>query len=149
MAIGVAYEDIGSVADAGAVNVLYGYTSGLSAGGNQLWSQDSDGVDCCAPEKLDRFGYTLAAGDLNADNRDDLAVGVRYESVVKIDNAGGVSVFYGSKSGLSAAGNQFWHQDVDGVLGTAEDGDRFGYSLAVLGRSTPRYKVFLPAIFGG
>jgi hypothetical protein len=40
LAVGVPYEDGGMVADAGAVNVLYGRSGGLSAAGNQLSSAD-------------------------------------------------------------------------------------------------------------
>jgi FG-GAP repeat len=71
-----------------------------------------------------------AAGQLKADfNNDgfaDLAVGVPRESVGTITNAGAVSVLYGSATGLSAAGNQLWHQDSAGVADVAEDGDHFG-----------------------
>ena len=44
LAIGVAGEAIGTLPQAGAVNVLYGSPSGLAAAGNQLWHQDSAGV---------------------------------------------------------------------------------------------------------
>jgi hypothetical protein len=44
LAIGVPGEDIGTVDDAGAVDVLYGSVDGLSASGGQLFSQDSAGV---------------------------------------------------------------------------------------------------------
>jgi hypothetical protein len=40
LAIAVASEDVGSAKDAGAVNVLYGSASGLTAAGNQLWTQN-------------------------------------------------------------------------------------------------------------
>jgi hypothetical protein len=55
-----------------------------------------------------------------------------------------VSVVYGSGSGLTATGNQFWHQDVDGVINVAETGDRFGYALAAL--PPERYDVYLPLL---
>src|SRR5947199_351050 len=80
LAVGVPGEDVGGVNGAGAVNVLYGGTGGLSATGNQLWSQDSPGV-LDAPGVSEFFGQALAIGDLNGDGRDDLAVGVPYEDV--------------------------------------------------------------------
>jgi hypothetical protein len=46
---------VGSVEDAGAVNVLYGAATGLSASGNQFWHQDTPSV-LDAAERLDYFG---------------------------------------------------------------------------------------------
>jgi hypothetical protein len=41
LAIGIPFEDVGSLADAGAVSVLYGTAGGLSGTGSQLFTQDS------------------------------------------------------------------------------------------------------------
>ncbi len=41
-----------------------------------------------------------------------------------------MNVLYGLGSGLTATGDQLWHQNVPGVLGGAEAGDVFGDSLA-------------------
>ena len=72
LAIGVPLEDVGTIANAGAVNVIYGSkgvtitSGGLSAtvplGGNgradQIWSQDSPGIEDDA-EASDNFGDRL------------------------------------------------------------------------------------------
>jgi len=61
LAIGLPNEDILSVEDAGAVQVLFGSSSGLSAASpiaNQFWTQDSTNVDD-ATEGFDRFGWPL------------------------------------------------------------------------------------------
>ena len=129
LAVGVSDEDLGGVATVGAVNVLYGGAGGLSATGNQLWSQDSPGVLDTA-EPSDRFGSTLAAGDLNGDGRDDLAIGTPSDSAGDVCCAGAVNVLYGGSGGLSATGNQLWGQDSPGVLDAAEPLDAFGGSLA-------------------
>jgi hypothetical protein len=50
---------VNNVGDAGAVNVLYGTNWGLSAVNNQLWHQDSPGIEGTA-ERDDLFGFTLA-----------------------------------------------------------------------------------------
>ena len=130
LTVGVYLEDIGSISNAGAVNVLYGSTSGLTATGNQLWSQDSPGIGG-GSEANDQFGNSLAAGDFNGDNKDDLAVGVYLEDIGSISNAGAVNLLYGSNSGLTATDNQLWSQDSPGIGGGSEAGDLFGNSLAV------------------
>jgi hypothetical protein len=61
------------------------------------------------------WSATAASGDFNGDGLADLAVGSPYEDVGTVADAGAVNILYGSGAGLSAAGNQLWHQDVDGV----------------------------------
>jgi disulfide bond formation protein DsbB len=129
LAIGVFGEDLGPVTDAGAVHVLYGTAAGLSATGDQFWSQDSSGaLDTAEPGEL--FGWSLAVGDFDGDSFADLAIGAYREDVGTVPAAGAVHVLYGSAAGLSATGDQFWTQDSPGILDTAEPGDNFGYSLA-------------------
>lgn len=110
LAIGVPDEDVGTIVDAGAVNVLYGRPQGLSDIGNQVWDQDKLGVQDVA-EEGDHFGCALATGDFNGDGFADLAIGVPGEDVGAVVDAGAVNVLYGTASRLSASGNQFWSQD--------------------------------------
>ena len=128
LAIGVPFENFGAT-DGGGVNVIYGSAAGLSAVGNEFWSQDSAGIVGVA-ETGDRFGSALAAGDFNGDGFADLAIGVPFEDS-GATNDGGVNVIYGSAAGLTAAGNQFWSQNSAGIAGAAETGDQFGLALAV------------------
>jgi hypothetical protein len=130
LAIGVPYEDVGVLEDAGAVHVIYGTAGGLSADGDQRWSQDSYQIEG-DPEEYDRFGWALAAGDFDGDGYDDLAIGVPREDLGGIENVGAVNVIYGSKSmGLFYPGDQLWHQDVTDVADSAETEDQFGIVLA-------------------
>ena len=130
LAIGVPAENIGTTRPgAGAVNVIYGSAAGLTATGNQLWTQNSTDIKDAA-ESGDGFGAALATGDLNGDGDDDLAAGVPGESVGTTANAGGVNVLLGAGGGLSSTGNQFWTQNSAGVLDSAEAGDSFGAALA-------------------
>jgi hypothetical protein len=71
-----------------------------------------------------------SAADYNGDGFADLAVGTPFESVSGEQLAGAVNVLYGTANGLSAEGNQLWHQDHGGVLDQVEDGDLFGSGLA-------------------
>jgi hypothetical protein len=129
LAIGIPFEDIGSIADAGAVNVLYGTAGGLTGSGSQLFTQNSPGVPGLA-EQDDSFGGTLAAGDFNNDGFADLAVGAPNESIGGIGFAGAVNVLYGTAGGLSGSGSQLFTQNSPGVPGVAEATDLFGNSLA-------------------
>src|SRR5918995_1288864 len=60
LAAGAPGEGVGTIAGAGAVNVLYGSAGGLSGAGSQLFSQDTAGVPGAA-EAFDFFGSALAA----------------------------------------------------------------------------------------
>jgi hypothetical protein len=131
LAIGVPGENDGS----GAVNVLYGSSSGLSATSpraDQFWTQSTTDVNDVS-ESGDTFGFSLTSGDFNGDRKDDLAIGVPFEWVGSIEQAGAVNVLYGSSSGLSATSpkpDQFWTQDGPDVNDISEIFDFFGWSVS-------------------
>jgi hypothetical protein len=125
LVVGVPGEDVAGQATAGAVNVIYGSAAGLTAAGNQFWTQNSPGVLDKAGS-FDQFGHSLSAGDFDGDGFGDLAVGALFDNVGTIESAGLVNVLYGSAAGLSAAGDQVWTQDATGVLDQAEPFDLFG-----------------------
>jgi hypothetical protein len=129
LAVGVPYEDIGTEANAGAVNVLYGTAAGLTGYGSQLWYEDYNGLPGAA-EAGDWFGFSLAAGDFDRDGHDDLAISIPYEDMLGVDDFGRVVILYGTASGLTAAGNQSWQEGQDGIGDVAEEDDRFGWALA-------------------
>jgi hypothetical protein len=123
------YDDLaigipGDKKTAGAVTVLYGGSGGLSAAGDQRWHHDKTGV---AGKSVagNVFGAALFAGDFDGDGYDDLAIGSPGDRFTK----GTVTVLYGAGSGLSATGDQRWHQDVNGVPDTSENGDAYGAGL--------------------
>ncbi len=134
LAVGVIGEDIGvpgqGVGDAGAVAVLYGGAGGLSAARDQLWTQDSPGVPG-ESETPDLMGASLAVGDFDGDGFGDLAADSFGESVGGNDLAGGITVLYGSRSGLTAEGAREITQATQGVPDTAQRNDQFGNPLAV------------------
>jgi hypothetical protein len=128
LAVGVSFEDVGAVRDAGAVNVLYGSGSGLTSAGNQQFWQGAGGVAGTAEEE-DVFGWAISTGDFNNNGASDLAVGVLFEGIGAIPQAGAVNVLYGNGNGLSNAGNQQFWQGAGGVAGTPEPDDEFGSAL--------------------
>jgi hypothetical protein len=125
LVVGAAYEDTG-VADVGVLHTIYGSAEGLTSTGNQLWSQNSRGI---LDEGLrgERWGMPLYAGDFNGDGYDDLVASGQFEACVTVRKGGGVNVIYGSPTGLTATGNQYWTQDSPGNLDQCEEGDVFGY----------------------
>jgi hypothetical protein len=127
----VPYED-GKHANTGSVNVIFGSSKGLSAAGDQVWSQAVPGIES-PPEKNDRFGFSLAAANFGGSGHADLAVGVPFEGV---EATGAIHVIYGASSGLTAKKAQYITKITPGVQGGPDYGDRFGYSLAAgdLGR---------------
>jgi hypothetical protein len=59
VAVGVSSEDVGTNENAGAVNVLYGSSLGLTSNNNQMWHQNSLGIlGIC--EQNDWFSFALS-----------------------------------------------------------------------------------------
>ncbi|MFJ4467046.1 FG-GAP-like repeat-containing protein [Streptomyces sp. NPDC089424] len=105
---------------AGAVVVLYGSSSGLSAGRRKTITQNTYGVPGSV-EPYDRFGASTATADLNRDGYADLVVGSPYEDTAYGVNSGVVMVLWGGRDGLgrgtvlpppAAAANQAYGLDV-------------------------------------
>jgi hypothetical protein len=120
----------GGAAFGGAVWILYGGPQGIDLGRLQHLNQDTAGVPGEMAER-EFFGSGLAAGDLNGDGRDDLAIGAPGETVNGAANAGSVTVLYGGATGLTTTGAQLFTQDTAGVPSTAEPSDAFGEDVAI------------------
>ncbi|MDG4828295.1 hypothetical protein O7627_03115 [Solwaraspora sp. WMMD1047] len=114
----------------GAVWILYGGPQGIDLSRLQHVNQDTAGVPGEMAE-YEFFGSGLAAGDLNGDGRDDLAIGAPGETVSGAANAGSVTVLYGGATGLTTTGVHLLTQDTAGVPGTAEPSDTFGADVAI------------------
>jgi hypothetical protein len=123
---------------AGAVNVLYGRSSGLSGTGSDWWWQDSSGFNGEVEggnNDYQNFGAALAAADFGKGPGADLAVGVPDEDGGPLlwpfpFGIGGVNVLYSDERGLRASDDQFWSQASDSLHDSAEEYDSFGAALA-------------------
>ncbi|MFJ8801495.1 FG-GAP-like repeat-containing protein [Streptomyces sp. NPDC102487] len=100
IALSSAGHQVGTAQQAGAVVVLYGSSSGVSAARRTVITQNSAGVPGTA-EAGDLFGQNLAAGDLDGDGYSDLVVGAPSESIGDRDAVGSATILWGGTSGLS------------------------------------------------
>ena len=151
LAIGAPGEVIYFEFAAGAVHVLYGSTARLTTANNQLWTENSTGIDDAnvVASPGDSFGASLAVGRLKADGLTDLVIGVPDQyitafnsfdnSVSSASSAGAVRVLFGTPAsaedpvaGLIATDSQIWDQAIAGIIGDGVDNnEKFGASLAI------------------
>lgn len=111
----------------GAVNVLYGSSTGVTAVGAQVWSQASPGMKGKATAE-EQFGASLAAGHFAGRRTADLAVGVPYGADAG-QYAGEVNILHGSKAGITARGDQLWTRRSRGLAGRKYLDSSFGATL--------------------
>jgi hypothetical protein len=118
LAIGVPGDNNGR----GAVNVQYSKAGFLDVGAYFRRGLNLPGLAAAHQ----RVGSSLACGNFNGDPYADLAVSAPGETNAR----GAVLVVYGSAQGLTNLFNTYLTQDTILGAGAAEDGDRFGESLA-------------------
>lgn len=132
MATSLTWPDFFSVDDpskgSGYVTVRYGSPTGF--GDPLTLHQDSAGVPG-ANEDGDNWGASVAIGDITGDGKAELVVGANGEQLGDLDNAGDVTVFRGSASGVSQSSVVRMSQDTTGVPGAAEAGDLFGAGVRI------------------
>jgi hypothetical protein len=151
LAIGVPGEDFdalgGTVEDVGSVRIVFGSVDRLVTSGIQILFQGLEGPENEAEEN-DRFGWALAAGDVDCDGYDDLVIGTPYEHIGDVADAGMVQVFYGGSFGIPQEPRyDNLHQNKGSTAGTAEVEDRFGKAVAVLDAGP--WKIYLPLVIRG
>ena len=131
LAIGAPGQAVSGASGAGAMHVLWGSANGLSQTGSEMFHQDTAGLAGLA-ELGDGFGRSLSAGNFNGDAHADLAIGVPYENVGSVVDAGAVQVLYGNGVSGFSASNLITRDGFNGgsdIQGTPTTGDYFGWSL--------------------
>jgi hypothetical protein len=132
MATSLTWPDAYYVADpsngSGYVTVRYGSRTGF--GDPVTLHQNSTGVPG-VNEDGDGWGCSVAIGDITGDGRAELVVGANGEWLGDLENAGDVTVFRGSASGVSESGVVRISQNAAGVPGVAETDDLFGAQVRI------------------
>ena len=125
LAVGAPHAANGSVESAGAVVVLYGSKSSVSATRRTVITQATTGIPG-SPEDGDDFGGTVTSADLDRDGYADLIVGAPDEGVGSDYALGSVTVVWGGPNGLKGA------TSISAPSGYGEGRTycRFGLSLA-------------------
>lgn len=119
-AIGIPGESVAGVTGVGAVLVMYGSVTGLSASGSQLLTLPSQLSLTGSPSASAgaAFGAAIAAGDINGDGYGDLVIGAPNHLDPRAPNAnehgGAVCGALGSASGLVGQVGCLYGYQVDG-----------------------------------
>ncbi|UFQ14182.1 MULTISPECIES: integrin alpha [Streptomyces] len=121
VAIGAPGEDIGTVADAGAVWVLRGSENGMTATGAKSFDQDSADIPG-VPEKGDKWGAQVRLTDPNNDGRFGLLAAAPGENA----GDGVVWVLSAGSGGVVASGSWTYGASSLGAPGT---GAAFGAAI--------------------
>ena len=134
LVVGVPHENVGTVIDAGAVNIIYGSNNGLTDTGNQIIDPNNANFGATlSPGELYHFAWDITAGDYDGDGYADLAVGIPRQAVgfmPAIENAGAAFIMYGGQSGVKTTEFQFLSQINTTIQGTAESFDWFGWAMS-------------------
>lgn len=125
------YATVGGQSQAGRVVVLYGNADALIGQGSQAVVNQGSGGVLGAAEAGDRFGYSIAVGDVDCDEFTDLVVGSPYEDIGSAVDSGYVQIVWGAAGGLgSGSPSRQYTQTSFGE--TVHPGDQFGYAVDLL-----------------
>lgn len=129
IAVGIPYEDVGSVKDAGLVHLVYGSPAGIAQGTPSLgFRQGTDGNLANTYEEDDWVGYSVAAG-VSTTGVPFLVIGIPGEDSSGLTDMGFVAYAYGVTPTVATV-----HQNSPGLWEEAEAYDRFGASVAATDR---------------
>ncbi|OKK14885.1 aromatic ring-opening dioxygenase LigA [Streptomyces sp. CB02488] len=101
LAAGSPEGTIKGYAKAGYVSLVYGTDQGVRVTRHKGITQDTAGIPG-VPEAGDRFGSSVAMGDVDGDGYTDLVIGSGGEAIGTVAGAGAVTVVFGAKGGLGS-----------------------------------------------
>lgn len=129
LAVGMPYEDIAAVPDAGLVQVIYGSTAGIGQGTPSLgFRQGADGNMADAYEPEDWVGFSVAGGT-SATGVPFLVIGVPGEDSSGFTDMGLAAYAYGVTPSITS-----FHQNSPNVWHDPASGNRFGAAIAATSR---------------
>lgn len=120
---------VGGKGSSGAAAILRGRDSGLSVAGARVIDVRTAGL---TPGTDDRFGASIAVGDLDRNNRADVLVGIPGRRVDGRARAGAVLLLPGSWTGVRGADARVLSQQGSSTPGAPGTGDEFGTTVAIM-----------------
>lgn len=127
LAIGIPFQTVNGVQDAGSVTVLYGGASPIGSGGWINFNADTPGIPVTS-QLHGGFGLNLAAGDFDGDGDSDLVVRSEARRILETEDA--VIVRNGRSGGLNGFdATELWGNDQVGLPAPASND--FGRAFAV------------------
>jgi hypothetical protein len=132
LVVGAPGESVGDAFAAGAITVLFGTAEdGVQTKGAQVITQATKGVPS-EVESHDRFGRSIAAGDIDGDGDADVVVGAPGEGAGRLVGAGSATVLSGTHDGLSTSGARLLYEGKNGVPGRPATDEFFGNAVRVI-----------------
>jgi hypothetical protein len=125
------YASLGAFPEVGRVTVLYGDSDGRIGEGLRDSFVQGDRSVGGNSEPGDRFGFAMAAADLDCDDYTDLVVGIPYKDQSGLADSGSVRVIWGAATGLGTGRVSIEYTQAD-FGEPIRAGDQFGYAVDVL-----------------
>ena len=129
LAIGIPLRDGGTKVDVGAVLIVLGSSDGLDLTDSHMIAPGPSGDYGSRQDGL-RYGWSLAAGDLDGDSKDDLVVGAPGRRVGGNADAGKIQALT-DWDGAGFSKVKGINQASEGVPSRPVMGDEFGFSVAI------------------
>ena len=132
LVVGVPEESLDGDSAAGLVEIINCSCGGGLTTTSRVFTQDTDDIPG-SPEAGDRFGATLARGNFNNDDYEDLVIAAPDEAIDSVSGTGYLFVLLGGPTGPSpdnTAGTRIdWHADSGPLDFGTGTGDAFGAAL--------------------